>query len=52
MVTMTESTSTNGWTVERCTHAGGWRLSSALWFVPLLDPYDPSGRHITEEAAE
>jgi hypothetical protein len=28
----------------------GWRLRVALWFVPLLDPYDPSGRHITEEA--
>lgn len=27
-----------------------WRLNVALWFVPLLDPYDPSGRHITEEA--
>jgi hypothetical protein len=27
----------------------GWRLRVALWFVPLLDPYDPSGRHVTEE---
>jgi predicted transporter len=24
-----------------------WRLGIALWFVPLLDPFDPSGRHIT-----
>ena len=27
----------------------GWRLRLAQWFIPLLDPYDPSGRHITEE---
>ena len=27
----------------------GWRLTLAKWFIPLLDPYDPSGRHITEE---
>lgn len=26
-----------------------WRLSVAKWFVPLLDPFDPSGRHISEE---
>lgn len=26
-----------------------WRLSVARWFIPLLDPYDPSGHHITEE---
>ncbi len=26
----------------------GWRLSVAVWFVPLLDPFDPSGRHVTE----
>jgi hypothetical protein len=25
----------------------GWRLRAAQWFIPLLDPYDPSGRHIT-----
>jgi hypothetical protein len=24
----------------------GWRLSVALWFEPLLDPYDPDGDHI------
>jgi hypothetical protein len=29
----------------------GWRLRVALWFVSLLDPYDPSGRHVTEEPA-
>ena len=28
--------------------SSGWRLSIAKWFIPLLDPYDPSGRHITE----
>lgn len=27
----------------------GWRLKVARWFIPLLDPYDPSGHHITEE---
>lgn len=26
--------------------SGGWRLKVALWFEPLLDPYDPSGDHI------
>lgn len=26
----------------------GWRLDLARWFIPLLDPFDPSGRHITE----
>lgn len=31
--------------------SSGWRLSVARWFVPLLDPYDPSGRHITEDHA-
>jgi hypothetical protein len=25
----------------------GWRFKFALWFVPLLDPFDPSGHHIT-----
>lgn len=25
----------------------GWRLRVAAWFIPLLDPFDPSGRHIT-----
>ena len=25
----------------------GWRKSVAAWFVPILDPFDPSGRHIT-----
>lgn len=24
----------------------GWRLFVALWFVPLLNPYDPDGGHI------
>lgn len=26
----------------------GWRLSVARWFIPLLDPFDPSGKHISE----
>ena len=26
----------------------GWRLKVARWFVPLLDPFDPSGKHISE----
>lgn len=26
----------------------GWRLKLALWFVPILDPFDPSGKHITD----
>ena len=26
--------------------SGGWRKSVALWFEPLLDPFDPSGNHI------
>ena len=25
----------------------GWRFAMACWFIPLLDPFDPSGRHIT-----
>ena len=24
----------------------GWRKAVAVWFEPLLDPYDPSGDHI------
>ena len=24
----------------------GWRKSVAIWFEPLLDPFDPSGNHI------
>lgn len=24
----------------------GWRKSVAMWFEPLLDPFDPSGDHI------
>lgn len=24
----------------------GWRKSVAVWFEPLLDPFDPSGNHI------
>jgi hypothetical protein len=27
----------------------GWRLGIACWFIPLLAPYDPSRRHVTEE---
>lgn len=26
----------------------GWRLGVARWFIPLLDPFDPSGKHISE----
>lgn len=26
----------------------GWQFRVASWFIPLLDPFDPSGRHITE----
>lgn len=26
----------------------GWRFWLARWFIPLLDPFDPSGRHITD----
>jgi len=25
----------------------GWRLRLASWFIPILDPFDPSGRHIS-----
>jgi len=24
----------------------GWRKTVALWFEPLLDPFDPSGDHV------
>ena len=24
----------------------GWRLKVVYWFQPLLDPFDPSGRHL------
>jgi hypothetical protein len=24
----------------------GWRKSVALWAAPLLDPFDPSGKHL------
>lgn len=24
----------------------GWRKSIAMWAAPLLDPYDPSGKHL------
>ena len=27
-------------------YSTGWRKSVAIWFEPLLDPYDPSGDHI------
>lgn len=30
--------------------SAGWRLAVAQWFIPLLDPYDPSGHHITDPA--
>ena len=26
--------------------SSGWRKAVALWFEPLLDPFDPSGDHI------
>ena len=26
----------------------GWRLRLASWFIPILDPFDPSSHHITE----
>lgn len=26
----------------------GWRCRVAEWFIPLLDQFDPSGKHITE----
>lgn len=29
-------------------YSTGWRLKVARGFVPLLDPFDPSGKHITE----
>lgn len=28
----------------------GWRLAVARWFIPLLDPFDPSNHHITDQA--
>lgn len=30
-------------------YGDGWRFRTAMWFVPLLDPYDPDGTHITED---
>lgn len=30
------------------TKGGGRRQRLAMWFIPLLDPFDPSGKHITE----
>ena len=27
--------------------SGGWRLRLASWFIPILDPFDPSGYHIS-----
>jgi hypothetical protein len=30
-------------------YSNGWRFRTAMWFVPLLDPYDPDGSHITED---
>jgi hypothetical protein len=32
--------------------SSGWDLRAAAWFIPLLDPFDPSGRHITEALKE
>lgn len=29
--------------------SSSWRLRLGTWFIPLLDPFDPSGRHITEK---
>jgi hypothetical protein len=29
-------------------HSIGWRKSLACFFIPLLDPFDPSGKHITD----
>lgn len=26
----------------------GWRWRVAQWFIPLLDPFDPSGKHISD----
>lgn len=26
----------------------GWRYRIAAWFIPILDPADPSGHHISE----
>jgi hypothetical protein len=26
----------------------GWHYRVAEWFIPFLDPFDPSGHHITE----
>lgn len=26
--------------------SSGWRKAVAVWFEPLLDPFDPSGDHI------
>lgn len=28
------------------TYGKGWRKSTAKWFEPVLDPFDPSGDHI------
>jgi hypothetical protein len=27
-------------------HGKSWRKAVAVWAAPLLDPYDPSGRHL------
>lgn len=27
-------------------YSTGWRKAVAVWFEPLLDPFDPSGNHI------
>ena len=29
-------------------YSTGWRQRLALWFVPLLDPFDGTGHHVTE----
>jgi hypothetical protein len=28
-------------------YSAGYRLRLASWFIPVLDPFDPSGFHIT-----
>lgn len=32
--------------LKRHKNSNGWRQAVALWFEPLLDPFDPSGNHI------
>lgn len=30
----------------------GWELALAQWFIPILDPFDHTGHHITEKPNE